>query len=254
MFVEERQSLIIEELHEKGRVRVKELSERFKVSEDLIRKDLSALEDKGLLKKAYGGAVMIKENVHRKVASQRKNVHTEEKRRIAKKALEYIKDGDIIYLDISTVNIELAHLLVRDHRQVSVVTNMLDVVNILVKSDLSVTFIGGELDYGRDGFVGSLALAMVNNFRFDKAFMGVVGVDCHENAVMTYMANDGLMKKNVVHHSRESYMMCEGEKFSQVGNYKYAQIEDFSGIITSPTDNRDLAKCLDTYNVELIYA
>ena len=46
MFVEERQSLILEELHEKGKVRVKELSERFQVSEDLIRKDLTALEEK----------------------------------------------------------------------------------------------------------------------------------------------------------------------------------------------------------------
>ena len=56
MFVEERQSAIMEELHANGKVKVKELSERFCVSEDLIRKDLSALEAKGLLKKAYGGA------------------------------------------------------------------------------------------------------------------------------------------------------------------------------------------------------
>ena len=78
MFVEERQALILEELHEKGKVRVKELSERFQVSEDLIRKDLTALEEKGQLKKAYGGAVMVKENVHRKIAAQRKHVHTAE--------------------------------------------------------------------------------------------------------------------------------------------------------------------------------
>lgn len=64
VFVEERQALIIEELHQKGKVKVKELSERFHVSEDLIRKDLSALESKGLLKKAYGGAVLVRENIH----------------------------------------------------------------------------------------------------------------------------------------------------------------------------------------------
>ena len=148
MFVEERQSLILEELHEKGKVRVKELSERFQVSEDLIRKDLTALEEKGQLKKAYGGAVMVKENVHRKIAAQRKHVHTAEKQRIAEKAMSMIQDGDIIFLDISTVNIELAKLLNNGTKKITIVTNMLDVMNLLVKSDMSVIFIGGELDYG----------------------------------------------------------------------------------------------------------
>ena len=63
MFVEERQALIIEELQEKGRVKVKELSTKFKVTDDLIRKDLTVLEKEGKLKKTYGGAVLVKENV-----------------------------------------------------------------------------------------------------------------------------------------------------------------------------------------------
>ena len=105
MFVEERQSAIMEELHANGKVKVKELSERFSVSEDLIRKDLSALEAKGLLKKAYGGAVLIRENIHRKIAAQRKDVNQEEKRGIAKAAVDLIQEGDVVFLDISTVNI-----------------------------------------------------------------------------------------------------------------------------------------------------
>lgn len=107
MFVEERQSAIMEELHANGKVKVKELSERFSVSEDLIRKDLSALEAKGLLKKAYGGAVLIRENIHRKIAAQRKDVNQEEKRGIAKAAVDLIQEGDVVFLDISTVNIRV---------------------------------------------------------------------------------------------------------------------------------------------------
>ena len=112
MFVEERQSAIMEELHANGKVKVKELSERFSVSEDLIRKDLSALEAKGLLKKAYGGAVLIRENIHRKIAAQRKDVNQEEKRGIAKAAVDLIQEGDVVFLDISTVNIRVARELV----------------------------------------------------------------------------------------------------------------------------------------------
>lgn len=251
MFVEERQALILEELHEKGRIRVKELSERFQVSEDLIRKDLTVLEEKGQLKKAYGGAIMIKENVHRKIAAQRKNVHTEEKVQIATKAMEFIQDGDILFLDISTINFELAKLLSEGHKKVTIVTNMLDVINTLVKSEVSTIFIGGELDYGRDGFVGSLAMEMVKHFRFDKAFMGVVGVDVHENAVMTYMANDGMMKKAILDRSRAAYMMSEEAKFNELGNYAYAQITDFTGIITNKKPTKDVVKALRELDVQV---
>ena len=143
MFVEERQSAIMEELHANGKVKVKELSERFCVSEDLIRKDLSALEAKGLLKKAYGGAVLIRENIHRKIAAQRKDVNQEEKRGIAKAAVDLIQEGDVVFLDISTVNIRVARELVEREKQATIVTNMLEVVSILADSSLPVIFIGG---------------------------------------------------------------------------------------------------------------
>ena len=122
---------------------------------------------------------MVKENVHRKIAAQRKHVHTAEKQRIAEKAMSMIQNGDIIFLDISTVNIELAKLLNNGTKKITIVTNMLDVMNLLVKSDMSVIFIGGE--WIMAGWFSSVAWAMemVKNFRFDKAFIGVV--------VWTYM-------------------------------------------------------------------
>ena len=251
MFVEERQALIIKELQEKGRVKVKELSAKFKVTEDLIRKDLTALEEQGHLKKTYGGAVRMKENVHRELASQRKTINQEAKRKIAKKAMPLIKDGYIVFLDISTVNIELARMIAESRTKATIVTNMLDVVNILAKSDVRVVFIGGEFDYGRDGFVGSMALEMIKNFRFDISFMGVVGVDIHENSVTTYMANDGIMKKEILSISRNSYMMCEFEKLKQFGNYKYAGLDEFTGIILDKEADSDLTEILKKYDIEI---
>ena len=73
MFVEERQDLILKQMLEKGSVRVKELSEKFKVTEDLIRKDLSTLEKAGKCKKIYGGAIPTKQNVNRKKSIGKKD-------------------------------------------------------------------------------------------------------------------------------------------------------------------------------------
>lgn len=252
MFVDERQAQILEDLNCKGRVLVKELSEKFKVSEDLIRKDLNALEKQGKLKKKYGGAVLIKENVQRKQASQRKNVNLESKKAIARFALQQIRDLDIIFLDISTTSIEIARLLVTTKLNITVVTNMLEVVNVLSFSQLNVIFIGGEFDYGRDGFVGSLTNEIISRFRFDKAFMGAVGIDVTENVVTTYLASDGQTKKIVLMNTKESYIIAESEKFNQVGNYQYARVTDFDTIITEKPLGEALVESLDEYEVKLI--
>ena len=125
------------------------------------------------------------------------------------------------------------------------------IMNLLAKSDVRVVFIGGEFDYGRDGFVGSMALEMIKNFRFDISFMGVVGVDIHENSVTTYMANDGIMKKEILAISRNSYMMCEFEKLKQFGNYKYAGLDEFTGIILDKEADSDLTEILKKYDIEI---
>ena len=237
---------------EYGGVKVKGLSAKFKVSEDLIRKDLALLAQQGKLKKTYGGAVLVKENIHREFAIQRKSINLVAKQKIAQKALSLIKDDYVVFLDISTINIELAYLIAKSDLKAIIVTNMLEIVNILAKSNIRVIFIGGEFDFGKDGFVGSLTIEMLKNFRFDLAFMGVVSVDIHDNAVTTYMANDGITKNKVLNISRKSYMMAESEKLKQSGSYKYANIEDFQGIITDENLTETEEKELLKYNIEII--
>ena len=105
MLARERQNKIVEMVNTEGSVLVKELSELFDVTEDSIRKDLSLLEKKGLLNKTYGGAVKNRVNTHELYVSQRKGKNVEEKKEIARKDFELIEEGDLIFLDISTINI-----------------------------------------------------------------------------------------------------------------------------------------------------
>lgn len=244
MFVEERQADIFEKLKKYGKVLVKELSVEYGVSSDLIRKDLNALEKKGYCKKVYGGACLIRKNVHRENASSRYDIDMETKQSLAKLAYSLIQPGYTIFLDISTTNIELAKLLVLDPIDITVVTNMLDVVCVLKQSNMRVIFIGGEFDHGHDGFVGNLADSMIASFHFDLSFMGVVGVDIENNRVMTYMPNDGMTKKIVLSHTKYAYMLCEASKLYQSGNFEYAHIHDFYGMITDSNLDSDEIKII----------
>ena len=100
MFLEERQDIILQMLARDGKVRVRDLSEEFKVTEDCIRKDLGALEKKGKLKRTYGGAVRIRENSHMLEVSKHRTTDVEAKQHIARAAVKLVHDRDMVFLDI----------------------------------------------------------------------------------------------------------------------------------------------------------
>ena len=256
MFVEERQQKILELLHENQKVKVKELSRMFGVTEDCIRKDLASMVGRHLLKRAYGGAVLSEglHPGHSNAVSSRKEKNLKEKRRIAKKAVKLIKDGDVVFLDTSTTNLELAGEIIRSGRKVTVVSCMLDIANLFAASESAGQFIllGGEFNRSQIGFLGTLTLSMMERFRFDLCFMGVVGADVKKNAVMTYVPEDGAMKQSAVSRSRRVYLMMESKKFSFQANYVFADFTEIEGVICEKEPEKEICDMLEKYEVELI--
>ena len=254
MLAEERQATIVGLVNANGSVLVKDLAERFGVTEDCIRKDLTLLQKKELLKKTYGGAVQVRVHNEDFFASQRIGKNQEEKIKIAKKAIGVIRSGNVIFLDNSTSNIELARLLVASELNVTVVTNMIEVMHVFAaaESGIELIFIGGTLSRGRDCFNGALTNMILRNFRFDKSFLGVVGVDLDRNCVTTFMSEDATTKKTILDCSTQSYMMLESRKLSSEGNFVYAETEDFTGaILEKEAEEKDKEK-MKRYQIEWI--
>jgi len=251
MFAEERQNQIVAMVNKEGSVRVKDLSEKYGVTEDSIRKDLTLLEKRGLLKKTYGGAVKKRINVHDLNVAQRRDKNIEAKQRIAAKAIELIKDGDMVFLDISTANLELAKLLVKSSLNITVVTNMVDILlEFMVPTSVRFIFIGGSFSQGKDGFVGSIAIRQILEFHFDIAFLGIVGVDLYDNSVATYMVEDGLTKSAILDASKTTYMMLESRKLNMDGTYKYAKIDSFTGAVMDTAAPEEHVDKMKEYNIE----
>lgn len=234
MFAQERQRMIIERIHQNGRVRVKDLSQEFDVTEDCIRKDLAVLEKEGQLMKTYGGAVSVKENPHRYRSSDRRTESNEERVAIATKAVSILEEEDTIYLDISLTSVEIAKQLIHFTHPLKVITNMIEVMNLLcLCPHITLLFIGGQLNNERDGFWGSLSSQMVRSFRIDKAFLGVVGIEVTQGQLTTYCIDDGIMKKTVIEQSQASYLLCEERKFTEYGSYVFASLHDVYGIVVA---------------------
>jgi DeoR family glycerol-3-phosphate regulon repressor len=253
MFVQERRDKIVELINQQGQVRVKDLSEQFNVTEDLIRKDLVILDRGGHLSRTYGGAVRNRTNPHEFDVAQRKDKNTEAKAAIAARAFSLVNAGDFVFLDISTANVELARLIVQSSLELTVVSNMVDVMLQFTRpTRANFVFIGGNFSSGRDGFIGSLAIEEIERFHFDIAFMGVVEVDLYRNSVETYTVEDGLTKAAILKQSRKKYMQLESKKFNNEGTVKYSQIDDFTGIITEKALPDAIMKGLSRFEITII--
>ncbi|MCI6084872.1 DeoR/GlpR family DNA-binding transcription regulator [Selenomonas sp.] len=253
MFLEERQEAILNLLARDGKVRVKDLSEMFKVTEDCIRKDLGALEKQGKLKRTYGGAVVRRENLHMLEVSKHRNTDVEAKRRIAQAAVKLIHEKDMVFLDISTSNLAIAELLVKTDREMTVVTNMIDILVVLARNPkIRLVFAGGKINKSRDGFWGGMTLDFISKLKPDIAFVGAVGVDVKENSVSTYDIEDGINKAAIVRVAKRAYVVAEARKLSNDGNYNYTSLDTLSGLITDSKPAEDICEAAEDYGVEII--
>lgn len=252
MFVSERHEKILEQLATKGQVRVKDLAAQYNVTEDLIRKDLAALESAGKLRRKYGGAVPISGNPAHVFTARKKILNMEAKRAIAAKAFSLIEPGMIVYLDISTTNVVLAQMIAQSSLEVTVVTNMLEIMSVLSNSRTHLIAIGGELDFGREGFIGPIACETLRNFRFDLCFIGAVGIEADGNALTGLMASESLTKRLVLEHSARSYLVCESEKLKVMGNYQFATLDAIDGVIMEKNPGDDIREIFASHLTELL--
>ena len=253
MFLEERQQAILELLKNEGKVKVKNLSEFFNVTEDCIRKDLGALERQGKLKRTYGGAVLQRENLHMHEVAKHRDRDVDAKRKIAQAALKLIGERDMVFLDISTSNLAVAELLVKDERDITVATNMIDIlVTLSRKPNVKLIFVGGTLNKSHDGFWGNLAFDFISKLKPDIAFVGAVGVDVMENSVSTYNIEDGVNKAAIIRHSKKAYVVAEARKLNSDGNYNYTTLDTLSGLITDQKPSKDICNAAEKYGVQII--
>ncbi|HGM3509206.1 TPA: DeoR/GlpR family DNA-binding transcription regulator [Clostridioides difficile] len=254
MFAEERIQAILNILKKEGRVTVKELSSKFNVTEDCIRKDLKNIEKISSIRRIYGGAVLARETLENQDTKDRKEINIPTKKIIAEKAFNLIADRETIFLDISTINILLAKLLAESNKKVTLVTNMLDILNVVTSkpNNLNIISTGGLLNLSLDGFVGTPTIEFISKYKFDKTFMGSCGVDVFNSSLTTFEIEDGLTKKAIINSSKKVFIVMEDKKFKFDGNFKFAHLEDISSIITEKTPTPDIVDTLSEFNINIL--
>ena len=232
----ERRTQILELLEKNGQVAVIDLSRRFKTSEVTIRNDLKALHDRGLVRRAHGGAVKVATVSMDPSLKVKAELHADEKRRIGAAAAALINDGDSIILDSGTTTAEIArHLKKLKLQSVTVITNALNIaVELMNCPGVSLIMIGGLMRPVSSSFVGPQAEAMMNEFHADRLFLAVDGFDL-ENGPSTPDVLEAQLNNVMIHSAKEVNVVAD---FSKLGRRSVSRIGSFNHIQRLITDKR----------------
>lgn len=253
MFAKERLDKIVQILYEEGKVIVKDLSRQFNVSEDAIRKDLKYLENQGILERTYGGGILKKQIAEYIKVEERTKYNTEGKRKIADKAYSLLKNGETIFLDISSTNMILAEKIATSSIQLTVITNSVDILKILSTNErIQIISPGGIFYQNIGGFVGSAAIQSISKYTVQKAFIGSCGVDIETGSVTTFNVEDGNTKKAIIECGKEVILVMESKKFFYDGIYKFADLKDINVLITDEQPPQAIMEKLQKYKVKVM--
>jgi len=230
---ENRAEYILKKLEKNGSVKVAEISKELGCSEVTIRNDIKKLEDKGLLKRTHGGAILSEEQLQIPMLPGSILSFVEQKKRIAAQAASYIENGDTIILDDSSINYYLAkEILLHTEKNIVVITNSLISACVLSRASHVMLFmIGGQIQGHLPAAMGELATTFVSNLKASKAFVGARAVN-FDVGVTSIGTPEMQIKNSMMNVVDKTYLLVNSSKFG--GDYLMviAPLDKFERIIT----------------------
>ena len=226
-----RQNKILEFLHKNSFCAVEELARQLNTSAMTIRRDFIVLEKERLITRVHGGAVPVENLLVSTHFAIRINQQINEKQKIAAYAANLIKRDDTVFLDAASTSCYLAEVL-PENRSITVITNSLNIVNILKnKVGINVISAGGAFDEHIGAFTGPITEACLSNFYVNKSFIGAAGISsemgCADNNI-----NESRIKAIMHFRSKESYVIADASKFSSPAFHSFLAPEQIKVIIT----------------------
>lgn len=252
MLLKDRLEAIRSIVTEEGRVQVSELSRRFGVTEETIRRDLEKLEAEGLVSRTYGGAILnenkLTEGIH---YFKRTAINVEAKKAIAKKAVAWVKDSYTIGLDSSTTAIELMKLL-KVREDVTVITNSAVAITELAQSKMNILSTGGMLNKHSLSLQGNVARQALGNYNIDVALISCKCLSMDQGASDSD-EQESEIKKEMIAHANSAILLVDHTKFDKVAFVKVAELEKFDLIVTDKEPSREWMEKLASLSVDILY-
>ena len=229
MFYNERYDAIAKILKENNTATVHFLAKELFVSEPTIRRDLKKMEQQGIIKHTFGGAV-LSELLNKEIPlSMREHENMSAKDYIAKEAVKFIRDGQVIFLDASSTVFRIVKYLA-PFSNITVITNSpkasLKLAELKIKSFCT----GGLLLENSIAYVGTYAENFIKNFNADIFFFSSRGITA--NGVITDSSiEESDLRRTMLLNSKKSIFLCTSDKIGKQFFYNLTDISEIDRVI-----------------------
>lgn len=251
----QRRLQISELVRQHGSVQVTALARQFGVSMQTVRKDLRYLTERGVMARAYGGAIDSSVVGNAPVEPHyeaKRTAHLEQKRRVGARAAALVAAGDTIAIDSGTTAIQLAEAL--PDIEITVVTNDFGVLSALTpKANIEIVMLGGELRRKNMAFYGGLTVEALDALHVDKLFLGVDGFDL-ERGITTHYEPEAMLNRKMVEAARQVIAITDSSKFGKVCLHRIIPVSDLNVLITDSGAPQAVVQACQALGLELIRA
>ena len=245
----ERHSIILELLREFGKVDVADLSSKLKVSAVTIRKDLDLLEEKKLLYRTHGGAILADPYIATRKVSEKEKLRPEVKLRIGLKAVELLSPQDALIIASGTTVQAFARCI--ENMKLTVITSAMNVaMELLDKPDIEIIQLGGIIRHSSASAVSEYAIRMLDNFSCSKLFLGVDGID-PEYGLSTTHIQEACLNQAMIAAATKTIVLADSSKFGRRGFSKICNMSDIDWVITDSGISPKMLEAIEEQGVKV---
>lgn len=202
---------VMDLLHASGSASVLELATSLGVTEATVRRTLQRLASQGRVLRTYGGAAVAEGMV---VGVTGADPELQAKIKVGKAAARLVEDGSTIALSSGTTVLEMARRL--RERRLTVITNALDVANVLIDAaEVELVVLGGVVLPGVHSMRGHLTEDALRDLRADTVFMGASAIDL-DSGFMTEQVREIAVDRAMRRVAREAVVLVDASKFDRV--------------------------------------
>ncbi len=226
----ERQARIVAELRATPALRVHELADRLAVSTETVRRDFAELEERGLINRTYGGAV--RPISLEPAIAEREQLLVVERERVASRAVQLVKDNDILMVGGGATTLHFARRLAADCNHLTIITHAFSIAAALATNPLhKVLMLPGQYD-GREGLVcGPDTIDALQKYRAGKAILGASGITAE--GASDAGIGPGLIYGAMMRRSAETLIVAD---HSKIGRSSLSVYGEWSAYVTLVTD------------------
>ncbi|TIC81111.1 DeoR/GlpR transcriptional regulator [Nocardioides sp. GY 10127] len=255
MYAEERQQAMAQLVAERGRLSVAALAEAYDVTTETVRRDLSALERMGLVRRVHGGAVPATSlAVIEAALSERDNASTDEKDRIAAAAVDLLPPpGGTVLVDAGSTTARIVQHIPRD-LPISVFTHSVSVASRLASHpSVELHLLPGRVRGTTQAAVGPDTVSSLERLRVDVAFIGTNGLTV-DHGLSTPDPEEAAAKRALVAAARRVVVLADASKLGVEATVRFASLEDVDTLVTDQAASESFLATLAETGLEVVRA